>query len=114
MFKRIAIANENETDKPTYPTYSKGGWNANPGSCNKGFKPNPSKGGSIFLAKGFEVNNRKIQNKKRIIFWTPNTVTWNAEDFIDLLFAIKYVKNDKINIHNKIEPSWLPHNPEIL
>ena len=23
----------------------------------------------------------------------------------DLLFAIKYVKNDKINIHNKIEPS---------
>ena len=114
MFKRIAIANENDTDKPTYPIYSMGGWKANPGSCNKGFKPNPSNGGSAFLEKGFEVNNKKIQNKKRIIFWIPNTVIWNWEDFIDLLFAIKYVKKDKINIHNKIEPSWLPHNPEIL
>ena len=33
-----------------------------------GLTLNPSNGGFIFLEKGLEVNNKKIQNKKRIIF----------------------------------------------
>ena len=91
-----------------------GGWKANPGSCKRGFNPKPSKGGFEFLEKGFEVNSKKTQNKKRIIFWIPKTLKWNFDDVMALLFAIKYIKNDNINIHNKIDPSWFPHSPDIL
>ena len=44
-FKDIAESDEEKIiEVPTYPKYKIGGWNAKAGSCNIGFKPNPSLG----------------------------------------------------------------------
>ena len=40
-------AEEKIIEEPTYPKYKIGGWTAKAGSCNIGFKPNPSFGAGI-------------------------------------------------------------------
>ena len=55
----------------------------------------------------------KAKKRDRITVWTP-IIEAKSFEFIESLKETKKVKADKINTHNKSEPSWLPHTPLIL
>ena len=65
--KSPANAKDQTIDRPTYPRYKKGGWNANPGSCNRGFKPIPSSGIGNNFSNGFDLNFKKTIKPKHKI-----------------------------------------------
>ena len=68
-----AKTDENIIDEPTYPKYKKGGWIANPKSCNIGLKPSPSILGKNSLVNGLDVNKIKLMNAEAIRPWQDNT-----------------------------------------
>ena len=64
LLNKPANAKDQTIDNPTYPRYKNGGWNANPGSWRRGFKPTPSIGAGSSIRKGFDPKNKvKIQSK---------------------------------------------------
>ena len=70
LFEQTAAsAEEKIIEVPTYPKYKIGGWIANAGSCNIGFKPNPSFGTGKIWLKGFDVCIKKIKKPIIIICW---------------------------------------------
>ena len=66
------------------------------------------------LSKGLDRN--RVNNKKEKItrFCIPKTLLKKIPFGITFVFETKKVKNVNINIHNNIDPSRLPHKPEIL
>ena len=77
--------------------------------CNIGLRPNPTISEEFSTwTKGLELNRRYKMNREEI----NTSCLWIWK----LLFDFKKINPKKFmrNIHNSIEPSWLPHADVIL
>jgi hypothetical protein len=82
-----------------------GGWKARPGSCSRGFRSRPSRGGGNTRSKGLEVNSMKVRNPIEIQAWTPSTRVRRLGGRLAPKPATAAPKRVRISTHNNMEPS---------
>ena len=84
-----------------------------PGSCKRGLRSLPSNAAGSIRSSGLDVS--KV-NKSTPIFKRPSTPSMRAIILIGRCFekmATASVQPAIMKHHNKIEPSWLPHEAPI-
>ena len=89
--------------------YSIGGWITMPASCSRGFRSWPSAGAGNTRSNGLEVNSVNIMKPQLTSPMTPSTrasMRWSScREKTDTAI----VQPERIRVHSRIEPSWLPH-----
>ena len=63
---------------------------------------------------GLDVTRMNKWNVAAIQAWTASTVAFKARGMLLANVATKAPKNERINTHSSIEPSWFPHVLVIL
>ena len=74
----------------------------------------PSSGTGNNFSNGFDLNFKNIINPKLNIPWNIKILVLKSDDIFWKFIATKKPYKDITQHHKSMDPSWFPHEPEIL